>query len=116
MAQKAIEIIEGLTRDVEVGQIYTGRITRLMSFEVSRARCYYNAARPLVQMVHDSGRPGLRAMIEIYSSLLDKIERSGYDVFTNRISLPAAKKLSIAARAMLASRLSGGKSYPERSR
>ncbi len=32
MAQKAIEIIEGLTRDVEVGQIYTGRITRLMSF------------------------------------------------------------------------------------
>jgi polyribonucleotide nucleotidyltransferase len=32
MAQKAIEIIEGLTRDVEVGQIYTGRITRIMSF------------------------------------------------------------------------------------
>lgn len=32
MAQKAIEIIEGLTRDVEVGQIYTGRITRLMTF------------------------------------------------------------------------------------
>lgn len=31
-AQKAVKIIEGLTRDVEVGAIYTGKVTRLMSF------------------------------------------------------------------------------------
>jgi len=31
-ARKAIEIIEGLTRDVEVGGIYTGKVMRIMNF------------------------------------------------------------------------------------
>lgn len=31
-AQKAIQQIEGLTKDVEVGQIYTGKVTRLFPF------------------------------------------------------------------------------------
>jgi|DewCreStandDraft_2_1066082.scaffolds.fasta_scaffold00800_13 polyribonucleotide nucleotidyltransferase len=31
-ARRAIEIIEGLTKDVQVGEIYTGRVTRLTSF------------------------------------------------------------------------------------
>lgn len=32
MAQKAISIIEGLTREVEIGEIYTGTVTRLTNF------------------------------------------------------------------------------------
>ena len=32
MTQKAIKMIEGLTKDVEVGTIYTGKVTRLMNF------------------------------------------------------------------------------------
>jgi polyribonucleotide nucleotidyltransferase len=31
-AQRAIEIIEGLTKDVEVGTIYTGKVTRILAF------------------------------------------------------------------------------------
>lgn len=31
-AQKAIEMIHGLTRDVEVGTVYTGKVTRTMAF------------------------------------------------------------------------------------
>jgi polyribonucleotide nucleotidyltransferase len=31
-ARQAIQIIEGLTKDAEVGQIYTGKVTRLMNF------------------------------------------------------------------------------------
>jgi len=31
-AQKAIKIIENLTREVEVGEVYTGKVTRLMDF------------------------------------------------------------------------------------
>jgi polyribonucleotide nucleotidyltransferase len=30
--QKAIEIIEGLTKEIEIGSIYTGKITRLLAF------------------------------------------------------------------------------------
>jgi len=31
-AQHAIEIIEGLTKDIEVGSIYTGKVTRILAF------------------------------------------------------------------------------------
>jgi polyribonucleotide nucleotidyltransferase len=31
-ARRAIEIIENLTREVEVGEIYTGKVTRIMDF------------------------------------------------------------------------------------
>jgi polyribonucleotide nucleotidyltransferase len=30
--QKAIEIIEGLTKEIEIGSIYTGKVTRLLAF------------------------------------------------------------------------------------
>ncbi|MCH8064741.1 MAG: polyribonucleotide nucleotidyltransferase [Chloroflexi bacterium] len=32
MAVKAVEIIEGLTKDVEVGAVYTGKVVRIMDF------------------------------------------------------------------------------------
>jgi polyribonucleotide nucleotidyltransferase len=32
MAKRAIQIIQGLTKDIEVGEIYTGQVTRLASF------------------------------------------------------------------------------------
>ncbi|MCH8902032.1 MAG: polyribonucleotide nucleotidyltransferase, partial [Chloroflexi bacterium] len=32
MAQRAVAIIEGLTKDIEVGETYTGRVTRIMDF------------------------------------------------------------------------------------
>ena len=31
-SRRAIQIIEGLTKDVEVGTMYTGRVTRIMTF------------------------------------------------------------------------------------
>jgi phytoene/squalene synthetase len=43
----------------------------------------------------------LTALISIYSRLLDRIERSNYDVFTRRISLSAWEKSWIVVRALL---------------
>jgi 15-cis-phytoene synthase len=46
-------------------------------------------------------QPGVAgALISIYSRLLDRIERSNYDVFTRRISLPAAEKCWIVVKAL----------------
>jgi len=87
------------------------RFHRLMRFEVARARGYYNAALPLVSMVHGSGRPSLCAMIEIYFSILEAIEKRHYDVFQKSISVPKRRKVAIAARALVRSRLSGGRPY-----
>lgn len=87
------------------------RFHKLMRFEVRRARTYYNAAKPLIPLVHESGRPGLCAMIQIYSGLLDKIERNRYDVFTKRTSLSKRQKLSIAAKTLIKSKINGGRIY-----
>lgn len=101
----------GYNRDDLNRQVMDDRFERLMRFEVSRARCYYNAAGPLVPLVHASGRSGLCAMMGIYSGILDEIERRHYDVFSGRISLPKATKIGIAAKSVVLSRIAGGRRY-----
>jgi phytoene synthase len=78
----------------------------LMNFEAGRARRYYQESQPLLELVHPRSRASLRALISIYSQLLDRIERSNYDVFSRRISLPAAEKCWIVVRALLPGRRS----------
>lgn len=76
-------------------------LVRLMRHEAGRARGYYSEAAPLVEMVHPESRASLWALIEIYRRVLERIERSDYDVFSRRIRLPALEKCWIAARAFL---------------
>lgn len=94
----ANDLAEGISDD---------RFLRLMRFEVGRANDYYNAARPLLNMVDGSGRPGLCAMIEIYSSILKKIESSPEEVMSDYVSISKARKLSIAAKALMMGRREG---------
>jgi phytoene synthase len=77
------------------------RFVRLMRFEAERARGYYQESRPLIELVHRRSRPSLWAIIEIYRRLLDRIERSNFDVLEKRIRLPAWEKLGILVSARL---------------
>ncbi len=69
----------------------------LMAFEARRAREYYDQSAPLVDLVAPSSRPSLRALIAIYSRLLDRIVASHYDVLSKRIRVPVWEKLWILA-------------------
>ncbi|MGO9240275.1 MAG: phytoene/squalene synthase family protein [Bryobacteraceae bacterium] len=71
----------------------------LLEFELGRAREYYNASRPLLELVQRDSRPALWALIEIYRRLLDRIEAQGYPVLERRVSLPAREKIAIVVRA-----------------
>ena len=73
-------------------------LRRLLQYEASRAREYYRASAPLVEMVEPAGRPMLRAIIAIYSRLLDRIEAAGYEVLSQRLSVPKAEKIWILAK------------------
>jgi phytoene synthase len=73
---------------------------RLMRFEADRARGFYREAQPLVGLVHKRSRPALRALIGIYSRLLERIEESGFDV-TRRMKLSAVEKGWIVVRAWM---------------
>jgi len=75
--------------------------TRLMQFEAGRAGGYYLESQPLIGLIHKRSRPALRALIGIYSRLLQRIEQRNFDVFTERISLSAAEKCWIVLRAWM---------------
>ena len=76
----------------------TGDFTRLMAFEVQRAREWYERAlAKLPGEDRHAQRAGL-AMAAIYRTLLDEIEADGYRVLDRRLALTPLRKLWIAWR------------------
>jgi phytoene synthase len=91
----------GVSEEDIRGGVRTPEFIDLMDFETGRARAYYKESEPLLGRVHRRSRASLAALISIYSRLLDRIERSNYDVFTRRISLSAAEKSWIVVKALV---------------
>ncbi len=92
--------LEDLERfGVTPGQVMDGRVDdrwrALMAFEVARARELYRSARPGVGMLRREGRLAVAAALELYSRILDDIERAGYDVFSRRARVPGWKRLAL---------------------
>lgn len=84
------------------GTTLTPALRNLLEFEATRAREYYDESAPLVDLIHPGSRASLRALIGIYSRLLDKIVASNYDVMSRRVRVPAAEKMWILAKAKFA--------------
>ena len=74
---------------------------QLMRFEAARARAYYSESQPLLELIHPRSRPSLWALVSIYSGLLDRIERTNYDVFARRVRLSSLEKSWIVVRALV---------------
>jgi 15-cis-phytoene synthase len=78
---------------------YSPEFRTLMQQEGARARHYYEKAQAALTSLPLSERRALvvaEIMRGIYSRILDKIERSGYQVFGPRISLSTTHRLAIA--------------------
>jgi len=73
-------------------------LRKLLEFEAERARAYYQESQPLMDMVDSGSRASLKALIGIYSRLLERISNSGYEVLRERVRVPAWEKLWILAR------------------
>jgi 15-cis-phytoene synthase len=73
-------------------------LRKLLRFEAQRARQYYRESAPLVPMIHAESRASLRALIGIYSRLLDKIEAANYEVLAQRVRIPNWEKVWILVR------------------
>jgi phytoene synthase len=74
------------------------RFIELMRFEAQRARDYYRESAPLVGLIDARSRASLRALIGIYSRLLDRIVASDYDVLARRVRVPTWEKLWVLMR------------------
>jgi 15-cis-phytoene synthase len=80
---------------------------RLMEFEARRARDYYRESAPLTGMIEASSRPSLRALIAVYSRLLDRIVESNYDVLSRRVRVPGWEKIWLLVRSRLGAKNQG---------
>jgi phytoene synthase len=77
---------------------YGESFSRLMAFQVERAReLYRQAFAQLPAADRKAQRAGL-IMAAIYQATLDEIERDNYRVLDQRISLPPLRKLWLAAK------------------
>jgi phytoene synthase len=75
---------------------HSEKFEALMKFQADRARaCYDEAFALLPKQDRRAQRPGLM-MAAIYRTLLDEIERDGFHVLTQRISLTPLRKLWLA--------------------
>jgi len=84
------------SEDDLINQQRTDPFRELMRFQVERARSYYDASRPLSRLLRPAGRAVFLMMTRTYRGLLDRIEASDYDVFTQRIRLSRWRKFRLA--------------------
>ncbi len=88
-AQKAIKIIEGLIKEAEVGQIYTGKVTRLMTFGA------------FVEIL--PGKEGLVHISELADYRVDKVEdevKTGDEVTVKVTEIDSQGRINLSRRAV----------------
>jgi phytoene synthase len=94
---------EDLTQfGVSADELATGsdpaRIRPLLELQAERARENYRAGDDLRPFIDEDSQPALWVLVTIYRSLLEKIARLNYDVFSRRVSLSSREKLTILAK------------------
>ena len=70
----------------------------LMKFQVDRARSWFDSGRRLFPLLARESRACPVVLHGVYSGILDRIERAGFDVFGDRIGLSAGTKLFLVAK------------------
>lgn len=89
-ARRAVQIIEGLTKDVEVGQVYTGKVTRLMNFGA------------FVEVL--PGKEGLVHISELAESRVGRVEdvvKVGDEVMVMVTEIDRMGRINLSRRAVL---------------
>jgi phytoene synthase len=88
----------GITPEEIAAGIDAARVRPLLELEANRAFENYRAADELIPMIAEDSQPALWVLATIYRSLLEKIVRLNYDVFTRRVALSTREKLLILGK------------------
>lgn len=91
----------GCTVDDLAAGTMTEPIRRVVEFECRRAREFYRRAADILPQEDRRHLVAAEIMRAVYFETLERIERSGYDVFTARARVPRPKQALIAAKQWL---------------
>lgn len=81
----------------------TPKYIEFMKFQIQRARDYYDIAKKGIKMLAPEGRFAVQASLDLYSRILNVIERNGYDNFRKRAFTTKLEKLSVLPNAFISS-------------
>ncbi|MGI8753669.1 MAG: phytoene/squalene synthase family protein [Acidimicrobiales bacterium] len=84
------------------GRRVTPEWVELMRFEIDRTRAYYRSAETGIDLLPALSGRCIAGAHRLYGGILERIESAGYDVFTQRVRVPLARKLAVVGRATLA--------------
>ena len=122
LAFQLTNIIRDVKEDVGLGRVYLpeddlqqfgispselsaaldpARMRPLLEMEARRAFENYHAAEQLLPLISEDSQPALWVLATIYRSLLEKIARLNYDVFSRRVALTTREKLTILSKGFL---------------
>jgi len=74
------------------------RLRPLLELQAERDFENYRAVEKLIPLISEDSQPALWVLVTIYRSLLEKIVRLNYDVFSRRVSLTLREKITILGR------------------
>ncbi len=77
----------------------------LMAIQARRARAYYESGAKLLPLLSPRSRACPAVLGKLYSLILDRIERQGFDVFTGRVGLSRREKYLVTVQTWIRSLL-----------
>jgi phytoene synthase len=94
----------GVTREILLRGVVTPSVRELLRFEIERTRALYAFAAPGVEMLHPTSRDCVRTALTLYGDILREVELSGYQVLTQRVTVPGRRRLAVALPALVRAR------------
>jgi len=91
----------GVTEAALLKGVRDERYVSLLKFQIDRAREWYKRAEDGIPMLAKDAQLPIRASLDMYSSILNKIEENGYDNFNKRAYTAKWEKLAMLPRAWL---------------
>ena len=119
VAFQLTNILRDVREDAQLGRVYLPRedfarfgldthaltngsapeaLRPVLEFEALRARSFYRAAEELLPLIDEDSQPALWTLVEIYRRLLERIIALNYDVFSEKVGLSTAEKLSVLGK------------------
>ncbi|MFN8145849.1 MAG: phytoene/squalene synthase family protein [Candidatus Nanopelagicales bacterium] len=105
----------GVTRADLEKRTLTPEIRAALEFQIARVRRLEEESRAGIAMLHPSSQPCIEAARILYCGIVDEVEAIGYDVFTQRATVPMSRRLAVALpawRQARAARRKYGEGHP----
>ena len=87
--------------NITIEQLQTGTVDtnflEFMRFQAERAKSYFDSGSRLFPLLNQRSRSCAVGLHHLYLSLLEHIEKRGFDVFSERITVPIWHKLKLTA-------------------